>query len=327
MNRANATPTRPARPADSPLDAPRNLGLACLLGLVGVVGCVEPRTTPTRKALVDRSTATFAVDGYGFEVQPLERGYLIFGGRGRGAPKRQVTEWIDPRTGARERRADLRAPANFYSSATIDGAIYSIASTIERYAPQTDSWSNVLDDRRLPESHASAGGLHGAIYILGGIPDDRSGYWRFTPSTGVLESLPTPPDFQPGEHLSHVVNLGDALHFIGGLDGESAQPMATHRIWTGSEWKAGRPAPGPVEAKFGTHAIVDGKAYIFSGFGSYRFDPATDDWQPIAPLPVMVVMPAAIVLDGKIYVFGGMDVETSKTGTTRIYDPRTNTWN
>lgn len=318
--------TRPTTTATGRLDAIRALGLVGVLGIVGVTACAAPRTRPSREIPDDRPLATFAVDGYGFEAQPLERGYLIFGGRGRGAPARRVTEWIDPRTGTREQRADLRAPANFHSSAAIDGAIYSIAHTIERYDPQTGAWSTVLDDPRLPQSHSSAGSLDGDIFILGGIPNDRSGYWRFTPKTGLLESLPTPPDFHAGEHLSHVIPLGDTLHFIGGLDGESAQPMATHRIWTGTEWRAGRPPPGPLEAKFGTHAVVDGKAYIFSGFGNYRFDPAKDEWQPIAPLPAMVVMPTAIAIDRKIYVFGGMEVATSKTGTTRVYDTTTNTW-
>ncbi|MCB0063078.1 MAG: S8 family serine peptidase [Caldilineaceae bacterium] len=72
----------------------------------------------------------------------------------------------------------------------------------------------------------------------------------------------------------------------------------------------------------------------------WRYQPATDSWTELAPLPVSLVGATAAAFNGKIYLFGGMAigyviVEDFGLGdligntinrTTYIYDPATNSW-
>ena len=56
-----------------------------------------------------------------------------------------------------------------------------------------------------------------------------------------------------------------------------------------------------------------------------EYDPATDTWKELAPLPRAEGSPAAVVVDGKIYVIGGRS-GSSDFGDVYIYDPLTDTW-
>lgn len=57
-----------------------------------------------------------------------------------------------------------------------------------------------------------------------------------------------------------------------------------------------------------------------------RYDPATNSWAALAPLPVAVKHIAAAVVGGKIYVPGGELPSGAITTTLQVYDPRTDTW-
>src|SRR5581483_11569262 len=96
-----------------------------------------------------------------------------------------------------------------------------------------------------------------------------------------------------------------------------------------------------------------GKIYAFGGFvapqsgpaawvpinNSWEYDPATDTWKALAPLPTKRGSPLAAVVNDKIYVIGGATTppgskQTSINmmqaqlclGTVEEYDPATNTW-
>lgn len=56
----------------------------------------------------------------------------------------------------------------------------------------------------------------------------------------------------------------------------------------------------------------------------FRYDPATDTWTPIAPLPLPRGAAAACVLNGKIYVMGG--APRARLRDFAAYDPATDTW-
>lgn len=116
-------------------------------------------------------------------------------------------------------------------------------------------------------------------------------------------------------------------------------------------WTEKKPMPHPVH-----HAAVtslNGKMYLFGGFGlppsgppgwnpvdkSWEYDPETDAWKALAPIPTARGGGVAAGLNGKIYVIGGagpMPDASSPTirprqpqrslGTVEEYDLRTNTW-
>ncbi|HVB32943.1 MAG TPA: kelch repeat-containing protein [Patescibacteria group bacterium] len=99
-----------------------------------------------------------------------------------------------------------------------------------------------------------------------------------------------------------------------------------------------------------------GKIYAFGGFvapktgpsgwkpinNSWEYDPATDTWKALAPMPSKRGGGAAAVVDGKIYVIGGVELAPGSkegvihlgldawpshaVGTNEEYDIATNTW-
>jgi N-acetylneuraminic acid mutarotase len=120
-------------------------------------------------------------------------------------------------------------------------------------------------------------------------------------------------------------------------------------------WTKRTPMPRPVH--HAALAAVNGKIYVFGGFvapattaiplgaawepvaDAWEFNPATDSWKPIAPMPGKRGSAIAAAVDGKIYVIGGATaMEGAKEpfftafgparvlGTNQVYDPATNTW-
>jgi 3-phytase len=94
--------------------------------------------------------------------------------------------------------------------------------------------------------------------------------------------------------------------------------------------------------------VIDGKLYVAGGnhksasgaakaSGSYVYDPATDVWDPIAPMNSTInqdVLTSGIwqasscVLDGKLYAFGGYRFidDNQSVATSEMYDPEKDVW-
>src|SRR3989441_1079346 len=94
-----------------------------------------------------------------------------------------------------------------------------------------------------------------------------------------------------------------------------------------------------------------GKIYAFGGFvlpqsgpaawvpidNAWEYDPATDNWKALAPLPTKRGSPVAVTVADKMYVIGGATTLPGSTavhparphysvGAVEEYDPATNTW-
>lgn len=121
--------------------------------------------------------------------------------------------------------------------------------------------------------------------------------------------LPTPRNSAAGA----VVN--GALYVIGGRtvsDGNNATVEVYDPI--SDRWEQGRPMP---KAQGGLAAAVShGKIYVFGGeyfspggggvfAESWEYDPATDQWRAVAPMPRKRHGLGAVAIDNVIYVLGG----------------------
>jgi N-acetylneuraminic acid mutarotase len=82
-------------------------------------------------------------------------------------------------------------------------------------------------------------------------------------------------------------------------------------------------------------AELNGKIYAIGGFranGSSAttvevYDPASDSWQTVAPLPVGLNHPLAASVGNRLYVIGGHpESGPEAVDTTYAYDPDANTW-
>lgn len=82
---------------------------------------------------------------------------------------------------------------------------------------------------------------------------------------------------------------------------------------------------------------VGGRIYVIGGFGSTGepldtvevYDPPTNEWRNVTPLPIAVHHPAAAVVDGRLFVVGGYTggrVRWTPLGTVFEYDPSLNSW-
>jgi N-acetylneuraminic acid mutarotase len=84
----------------------------------------------------------------------------------------------------------------------------------------------------------------------------------------------------------------------------------------------------------------DGRIYVFGGYfpdgstvtsSAEAYDPATNTWSPIAPMPIALTGHAAVTApDGHIYVIGGFTGSSStywtSTRQVHVYDATTNGW-
>jgi N-acetylneuraminic acid mutarotase len=95
-------------------------------------------------------------------------------------------------------------------------------------------------------------------------------------------------------------------------------------------------APSPVARFESASAAVGGKFYVFGGYDknilaftrSDVYDPTTDRWSPIAPMPQPITH-AGVATDGPVVYFaGGFVGERSFVTTANVwrYDTRTNAW-
>ncbi len=145
---------------------------------------------------------------------------------------------------------------------------------------------------------------------------------------------------------------GGKLHVFGGLATGWKPKALVYEYDPGRDaWtkKRGMPLPSHHVAL----AEIGGKIYVIGGFkfpdsgptawppidNVWEYDPATDRWTALAPLPTKRGSANAVVVDGKIYVIGGAGLHPGSKetvlhparphralGTNEVYDPATNKW-
>jgi N-acetylneuraminic acid mutarotase len=179
-------------------------------------------------------------------------------------------------------------------------------------------------------------------------------------ATAALAQKPTSPwskgaPFpEPDEELYGVAANGK-LYVIGGWGHGKARGATYEYDPATDKWTKKKPMPRP--AHHAALAAANGKIYVVGGFvapqqttvptgGAWEpiddvseYDPATDSWKSLAPLPGKRGSAVAVEVGGKIYAIGGVTtVEGSKDpfftfmgparvlSTNDVYDPATNRW-
>jgi N-acetylneuraminic acid mutarotase len=146
------------------------------------------------------------------------------------------------------------------------------------------------------------------------------------------------------------------LYVLSGLDNRPDVVAPTGYNWmydeAANKWV--ERAKMPVPAHHIMVTTLNEKIYVFGGFvrhpsvigwqptaKSFEYDPATDKWRELAPMPTPRGAGQAVAVGGKIYVIGGGrsnkpgepgapiprgSVDQIVVGTNEEYDPATNTW-
>ena len=178
--------------------------------------------------------------------------------------------------------------------------------------------------------------------------------------TTALAQMPTSPwkkgaPFpEPDEEL-YGVAVNGRMYVIGGWGDGKARGVNYEYDPATDRWTKKQPMPRP--AHHAALAAANGKIYAFGGFvapattaipvgaawepidSAWEFDPATDSWKALPPLPGKRGSAIAAEVGGKIYVVGGATtMEGSKDpfftafgparvlGTNLVYDPAANKW-
>lgn len=102
-------------------------------------------------------------------------------------------------------------------------------------------------------------------------------------------------------------------------------------------WVTRRPMPAP-RSEFAT-AVVDSRIYVLGGNDLTApviprpatarvdvYDPATDSWSSVAPMPVALRKHVAATVAGRIYVVGGQTALWPAVKTVFVFDPATGHW-
>jgi len=187
----------------------------------------------------------------------------------------------------------------------------------------------------MPEAlgEVAGGVIDGVLYLMGeGVADDTETlaydligrFWSDTPAERPFA----------GHHQGAEV-LGGKLYLVGGLDDGPGklQIFDPHAGPTGT-WTLGRDMPWAGGSS--ATAVIGGKIYACGGIvGSgtvanlASYDPATDFWRPLPPMPTGVNHAASATDGQKLYVFGGRgggNWPQPGWDVVQVFDPLTATW-
>ena len=187
-------------------------------------------------------------------------------------------------------------------------------------------------------THAAAV-LDGAIHIVGGADLSQcstlTAHAAYDPVADAWSALApmSTPRAHPG---AAVLNDGskDLLYVVGGAAiscGFKAATMEAYDPATNS-WTAKASMPGGGRNSMGV-AVIDNRMYVVGGIATGEavtaigemYNPITDTWSPIAPMPSVRYAMAIGAIDGILYAAGGGNDIPNFTAVD-AYDPTTNSW-
>jgi N-acetylneuraminic acid mutarotase len=207
----------------------------------------------------------------------------------------------------------------------------------DRFDTDTGEWRRLA---RLPEEvhHPGVAALDGRVYVAGGyrIDDMREvgTVWAYDTTRNVWErraDLPTP------RGAFGLVALDGRLYAVGGARVELGGPVTgAVEVYDPATNTWQRLAALPTPREHLAVIALDGRIYAIGGrangdegdeFASANevYDPATNHWSALAPLPVPRGGLAGVAVAGQVVVLGGERGQTTFADVD-AFDPATNTW-
>ncbi len=252
-----------------------------------------------------------------------------------------TVEVYDPKTNTWRRVADMPTSRAVPATAVVDNKIYVIGGysgidrrivnlknldVVEMYDPQTDTWV-MKQGMSIPRKQFGVGVVAGKIYAIGGYVhprDQKPGApWRidlvedYDPATDTWvkrAKMPTKRDgFGVGVVNNHIYAIGGRGWPQVGPGGPFLKVIEEYDPKI-NRWRQKNEMPA-LRLSFST-VNFGGAIYLVGGFiwqnrtPQYLatvdvYNPETDEWSDIPPMPIPLIPFSAAVVNGNIYVFGG----------------------
>jgi N-acetylneuraminic acid mutarotase len=200
-------------------------------------------------------------------------------------------------------------------------------------------------------NHSQPATHDGKLYLAGGYlegEEPTANFWQYDPRTNHWTQL---PDLLQPSAAGAVVAIGDELYVASGAPqtfdvSGPIVPYSALQIYdfkTG-EWSYGAPIPHP-RHHVGA-AALDGELYVVGGRGVIggpneedrsldtfeRYDPATNEWESLPPIPLGAASVGLVAIDGRLVAVGGDDQSDWEDGggwvtpSAWTFNPRTEAW-
>lgn len=178
--------------------------------------------------------------------------------------------------------------------------------------------------------------VNGKLYAISGFATNRVA--SFDPTAPQVTAWKTkaamPGDagkYALRQYFGHAA-IGDKIYVVGGDTGGSGW-LDTVLVYDTAADSWSNVAPMPGGARYALVAgAINGKLYAVGGTdGSVLgrnecYDPGTNTWTTVAPLPTPRAVYSGAVVNGKLYVLGGFNASGQGVQNVDIYDPVTNSW-
>ncbi len=235
-------------------------------------------------------------------------------------------EAFDPSTAQWRALAPLPEPSHHVNAVVHEGRIFVLgvlqASFLEEavtwiYDPEADAWSSATAppfDRAVGASVVAAAG--GELHVVGGLQASRAVALHSVYDVAADRWRAEPDGPRARDHAAGAAVGGEVLA-VGGrrsLIGAVLPDVDRYDPATG-DWTAGAPLPTPRGGV--AHAVgADGRLHVVGGEGNPDhptgvfadhevYDPATDAWEVLPPMPRPRHGMGAVFVDGVLYVPGG----------------------
>jgi len=243
-------------------------------------------------------------------------------GRGNYYAPTCLVEIYDTLTDSWETGLPLPVASGLVGAVTVERKIYALVGETSQFFVFDVDQNKWTELARIPvDANTGSFGmvaLEGKIYVVRGSGNYPSGiYWTYCydPQTNSWTEKSPIPYHRTIESLAE---LNGKLYAIGGSDPSLGGRIETSRVDmydpTTDTWTLNAISS---MSKPRTHLepetpVLDGKIYVIGGWDGYstlsaveRFDPSTNSWETLTPMPTARYGFATAVVSGKIYCIGG----------------------
>lgn len=276
----------------------------------------------------------------------LDSKLYVFGGfSGAEIQALTRTDVYDPATDAWSSGPSLPEPITHLVPELVDGRIWLVGGfygdhpgpateIVYSYDLASAEWERG-PSLPVPTSSAVLVAAEGELHAIGGYLDrDRTTteHWALPSGSGSRWERRAPMRHARGHHAGAVV--GGRIYVLGGQFQHDTNPLDLDvcEIYDPQEdrWSDAAPLPQPRSHAETSTIVRNGRIVLLGGLNRGNrlrirglpdvssYDPATDRWTELAPLPVGLIGPGARVIGDKLYVTGGSDLlrpGAAQTGT------------